>query len=448
MILETARNSNAKNASRMKIIAEAMAGLGRPSKMGFTGEGHLSNHVCMKVLRMPFAVVLALVLFASTALAADAAKPADPNPAAKKVCETISLVTGVAISPLMGVGGVGAYQWCTAKTPEQKAALPWFANPLFWVPALLLVTACFVKDSGGIVLPPGLKKPFDAMETVEHKVSGLVATGAFVPVVASVFKVVNDAGATGPSSELHLSALGLASISIPAMLGNAIMIPVAMAAFFVVFLASNAINILILISPFGQVDAALKVMRTAIIGTVAGTAAYGSWSGHPWIGAVWALIIVLFSYLIAGWSFRLSHFGLIFVWDFFTGRKYRFQPDTRENKLFLARKINKVPARTYGKLSRNDKGQLVLTHRPWLILPPRTLILPEGKYETGRGVFYSEIIHVDNDVANTLILLPPRYLGHEEAVTKIYNFADTRDVGLRAAWAWFTSLFSGRPTPA
>jgi hypothetical protein len=44
---------------------------------------------------------------------------------------------------------------------------------------------------------------------------------------------------------------------------NALMVPIAMAAFFIVFLASNAINILILLSPFTTVDAALKGFRTA-----------------------------------------------------------------------------------------------------------------------------------------------------------------------------------------
>ncbi|HEV2695012.1 MAG TPA: hypothetical protein VG347_19110 [Verrucomicrobiae bacterium] len=397
----------------------------------------------MKALRLSVALLLALVLFSSTALAADAPKAADPNPAAKKVCEAISTITGVAISPLMGVSGIGAYKYFQAKTDEERAKLPWFANPWFWVPAMILVGACFLKDTAGIALPPGLKKPFDIMETAEHKVSGLVATGAFVPLVASVFKVVNDTGGTQPSAWHHLGSMGFASVSIPALLGNAIMVPVAMIAFFMVFLASNAINIIILLSPFSQVDAVLKAMRTALIATVLGTSFC-----NPWVGAAWALIIILFSWLIAGWSFRLSHFGLIFIWDYFTGRKYRFKPDTKENKLFLARKISKVPSRTYGKLARNEKGQLVLSYRPWLVLPQRTLILPDGKYETGRGVFYSEILHVDNDSANALILLPPRYLGHEEEVTKVYNFADTRDVGLRAAWKWFTGLFTGKPIAA
>jgi hypothetical protein len=356
------------------------------------------------------------------------AKPADPNPQAQKFCQTISLITGVAISPLMGVGAVGAYDWFQAKTPMQKAKLPWFANPLFWVPALLLVGACFVKDSAGIVVPPGLKKPFDAVETLEHKISGLVATAAFVPIAASIFQAPDQPGAS-------LAALGFATIDLH-WLYNALMVPFAMAAFFIVFLASNAIQILILISPFGPVDAALKSFRTAIIGTVAVSS-----FANPWIGAVWALVIILLSYLIAGWSFRLSHFGLVFIWDFFTGRKGRFLPDPRENKMFLARKINRVPARTYGKLSRNDKNELVLHYRPWLILPQRTLVLPPGNYETGRGVFYSELLRIEGDSARTMMLLPPRYLGHEGELAKVYNLAGTRDVGLRAAWAWFKGLF-------
>ena len=125
------------------------------------------------------------------------------NNPGEQIAQTISLITGVAISPLMGVSAVGAWQWWQAKTPEQKAKLPWFANPWFWIPALLLVAACAVKDSAGIVLPPLVKKPFDVAETIEHKISGLVATGAFVPIAASIFQASgNDHGAA-------LSSLGI-----------------------------------------------------------------------------------------------------------------------------------------------------------------------------------------------------------------------------------------------
>ncbi len=364
-----------------------------------------------------------------------AAAPAkSPPPPGVEIAQTLSTITGVAISPLLGVSAVGCYQYCRAKTDVEKARLPWFANPLFWVPAFLLVAACFLKDTVGVTLPTVAKKPFDALETCEHKISGLVATGAFVPIMVNIIHVANSPG--GPPGA-SLSSLGFAAMDFH-WLYDVLVTPVAMAAFFIVFLASNAINILILLSPFTTVDSALKAFRTAILASVAGSAFV-----NPWIGAAWALIVLLISYLIAGWSFRLSHFGLVFIWEFFTGARHRFKPDASANKMFLGRKAEKVPTRTFGRLLRNETGGLVFHYRPWLVLPPRTLVLPAGNYETGRGVFYSEVLRVEGDSAKTVFLLPPKYRGHEEEMARIYNFAGTRDVGIRAAWAWFKSLFGG-----
>jgi hypothetical protein len=365
-----------------------------------------------------------------------------PPPPGVGIAQTLSTITGVAISPLLGVSAVGCYQWCKAQTDEERARLPWFASPLFWVPAFLLVAACFIKDTAGTALPAPAKKPFDALETMEHKISGLVATGAFVPIMVAM---IHEANSTGGQPTLSLSSLGFAAVGFPNWLYDIMVVPVAMALFFIVFLASNAINILILLSPFPVIDAALKTFRATILASVVGTAMIGSWTGHPWIGALWSLVVILVSYLIAGWSLRLSHFGLVFIWEYFTGGKYRFKPDPKENTMFLGRKIEKVPTRTFGKLSRNDKGELVFNYRPWLVLPQRTLVLPPGNYEAGRGFFYSEIMRVDGKSARTVFLLPPRYCGHEEEIAQIYNLAGTRDVGVRAAWAWFKSLFRRQP---
>lgn len=356
------------------------------------------------------------------------------RPPGQHFAESLSTLTGVAISPLLGASAYGAVKYF--RTPEDKRAnLPWFAQRWFWVPALLLVGLCFLKDTAGTALPTALKKPLDIAETVENKVSGLVATGAFVPFVVMM---MNDTGPSGAG----LSSMGFATVDL-SWLYNILMVPVAMIAFFIVFLASNAINILILLSPFTTVDAALKSFRLAILGTVAGSA----WV-NPWVGAAWAVIIILISWFIAGWSFRLSWFGTVFVWDFFTFRRKRFTPDSKANKLFLGRKINKVPTRTYGKLTRNEAGKLVLSYRPWLVLPQRALELPEGNYAPGRGLFYSEILRIEEEDAKTVILLPPRYRGHEEQLEKTYGFSATRDVGIRAAWKWFKELFTGKAQPA
>ena len=75
----------------------------------------------------------------------------DRSPAAP-FATAISTITGIAISPLLGTGLYGAYQWWHAKT-DQRASLPWYAQVQFWLPALLVVAVCAAKDAFGAVLP-------------------------------------------------------------------------------------------------------------------------------------------------------------------------------------------------------------------------------------------------------------------------------------------------------
>lgn len=379
-------------------------------------------------------LVAVLFFLAGFSLRAESAPAATSYKAPGTVmAQQISLLTGIAISPLFGSSAYGCYLWLQA--PDgQKTNLPWFAEPWFWVPGLLIVAVCFIKDTAGNALPTAIKKPFDVIEAFEHKISGLVATGAIVPFVMMVTK---DSGAP----QALLSSMGFAAADF-SWLYNILIIPISMVAFFFVFLASNAINILIILSPFTTVDAALKGFRLALLGTVAGTSL-----ANPWIGAAWALFIILVSYLIAGWSFRLSHFGLVYVWDFFTFRSKRFQPKPALNRMFLGRRIYKVPARTYGTVGRDDQGNLVMKYRPWLFLTPRVLVLPEGEYAVGKGLVNSEIMKIEAEKTRTIFLLPPRFRGHEEELVKVYGLTDVRPIGLSAAVKWLKEFFTGKEQP-
>jgi len=388
------------------------------------------------------AVMIALTIGCWCPAAARADAPGESAPPAKaatpgvELAHAVSEITGVAISPLLGVSAVGAWTYFHAQTPQQQAGLPWFAHPWFWIPAFGLVAICFLKDTLGIAAPRLLKKPLDVVDTIEHKISGLIAVGAFVPLVAAVFQPADGHAAIGGSAGF-LAAIDLS------WFGNSVAVPVAMIAFFIVFLASNAINILLLLSPFAVLDAALKGFRLLVLLTVTVTA-----FANPWLGAVWALIIIGLAYFIAGWSFRLSHFGLVFVWDFVTLRRRRFQPNQTANRMFLARKINNVPARTYAELRRGEKSTLVLKYRPWLVLRERSLVLPEGSYAIGRGLFYSQIMRVESQGLHAAMLLPPRYRGHEQQLASIYGLAGVREAGLRATFRWLEELLGFRPQPA
>jgi hypothetical protein len=102
--------------------------------------------------------------------------------------------------------------------------------------------------------------------------------------------------------------------------------------------------------------------------------------------------------------------------------------------------LDRVPARTYGRLSRDAQGNLVLKYRPWLVLAERSLTLPAGKYAAGKGVFFSEILQLHGDITRIALLLPPRYRGHEYELVAIYGLEAVRDTGLLAAWQWCKSM--------
>src|SRR5206468_2866709 len=98
--------------------------------------------------------------------------------------EGISQITGVAISPLLGVSSVGA--WRYYRTPEAKRhLLPWFCHPYVFGFGFAILGLCFLKDFFGTAAPPLIKKPFDMAELFENKLSALVASAAFVPFIAS-----------------------------------------------------------------------------------------------------------------------------------------------------------------------------------------------------------------------------------------------------------------------
>jgi len=381
------------------------------------------------------AVLLSLAIIASPVFAGDQPSqppvPKSPPPPGVELAQTISMVTGVAISPLLGVSAVGA--WNYFKTPAaRRAALPWFAQPWFFVPALILVMAVFAKDSLGPVIPTALKKPFDLAELIENKLSALVAAGAFLPFIVSVFPnaAVTDSTAGGP--------LVWAAVE-PAQLGNLLLTPFAVAAFAIVWLASHAINILILISPFGTVDAALKGFRLFILSTVAVTS-----FANPYVGAAWALVIILICYLLAGWSFRMLVFGTVFSWDLLTAGRRRFVPGVSALCAFTSRKMQKVPVRTYGHLSRDEHGQLVFTYRPWLVFGAKTVVLPTSNLAVGRGFLNPSLMAVHHDSARALFSFPPRCRTHEESLAQLCGCSEVRDVGLRGLWRWLRELFGFR----
>jgi hypothetical protein len=264
--------------------------------------------------------------------------------------------------------------------------------------------------------------------------------------VALGSKLIVHSSALEPAPVLAggLGLLPVASFDMSWLL-TVLMVPLSVAVFAVVWVVGHAINVLILLSPWGAVDTALKGFRTAVLSLVAGTAFI-----DPVVGATISVVIILLAWLMAGWAFRLMIFGSIFSWDFFTVRRRRFTLLADGNKLFTGREIAGTPLRTYGRLHQDADGKLLFKFQPWLVLPERTIEVPREGLVVGKGIFYSEVLGFDReaDKNTTLLLLPPRYLGHEEMFARTYRISGTCDVGLRRAWSWLREALGFGPKKA
>lgn len=348
----------------------------------------------------------------------------------------VTTVTGMAISPLLGTGAYGAYQWAAAKKAGRPTEdLPWFAQVTFWLPALGLVGLVAAKDSLGAVVPPGFKKPLDVLETIENKASGLVAAGAVVPfTMVALSDMLSAPAPTAPGPvTTGLAMMHFGAIDFSWLL-NLLTVPFGIAVFAVVWMASHAINVLILLSPWGAIDAALKGMRTGLLGLLTLTATI-----NPWISAVLSIVVIIIAYLVAGWAFRLTVLGTLFSWDCFTLRRRRFTVAPNDNKAFAGGNLPEVPPRTYGRLRKTETG-LSFAYKPWLVLPEKTVTVPAAGLVVGQGLFFSTLLNAENQ---TRFLLPPRYRGHEEALSAIYALGGVRPAGLRKAWSAMRELFGG-----
>lgn len=233
---------------------------------------------------------LALLLLGATlALATGDARGSESRhfSAGEEVARTLTLVTGVPISPLLGVSGLGAWRWW--RTPEGlRPALPWYARPWFWGSGLAIALLFALNTTVG-ALVPGLKKPMDFVEEHENRFSTLIAAPVVLIEVRRALDAAGmlpDAVAARPLAEAGAAAL--ADGTLARLLAGAGYLAVYGTIFVAVFLAFHAVQVLIALSPSVTLDLLLRGFRFSMLVAAAVTAAV-----DPWLGAVWAAVLAL-----------------------------------------------------------------------------------------------------------------------------------------------------------
>ncbi len=384
-----------------------------------------------------FARLLA-ALFLLTASPLRAEEPAEtkhlPGVA---LAQGITEITGVAISPLLGVSSVGAWRYFKAPA-EVRAELPWFCQPWAWGTGFVVLSLCFLKDSVGAAAPGLLKKPFDMAELFEDKASALVASAAFVPLVAGEM-----AEALKTESAAPAAAIGLAAAAPVDFLW--LLVPLSVFAFLSVWLCSHAINVLIVLSPFSTVDTVLKLLRSSLLAMVA-----ISWFVAPWLAAVFCLLILAVAVWLAPAALRLAIFGARFAADILLPRRGRRRATPERPHVFTLGRFDGLPARTGGRLALAGNGRAVFLYRPWCVLPEKSVAVPDGFLHVSKGLLSPGLTHrpAGETRGIEIFVFLPRYRGHEENVVRELRLAGTRDHafsrGLTTVRGWLRGMLRRR----
>lgn len=310
--------------------------------------------------------------------------------------------TGVAISPVIGL----SYLALTRDSSVEKF------QPYLWI-VIVLMVAVILKDTGGPFVPGLLKKPLDALEFLQNQGLAVFCLSLLVPELhAKLFAVVDHhfpaaEWAGGGQPPFFLAATALENFV------HILTLPLSMAIFAAVWLLSNTINALILLSPFSLVDTALKSIKAAALAALAALTAL-----HPYLGAAFSCLLILLAFYLSGWALRLYRYAWILVTDLLLQRHCDFDPPNTHVQAFLNQTHSGVPSRTYGKLSAARNGQgFSFTYHLWLIGPRRTVNvdLTKNVQALNRGLIHPSIQSTDEKgKCRSFWVFPPRYRGHED----------------------------------
>ena len=299
-----------------------------------------------------------------------------------------------------------------------------------------LLALCFLKDSLGTAVPGILKKPFDMVELFENKASALVASGAFVPLIAQemVTHLQTERAIAVPSG----SIMGMSVAMVDA---SWVMIPAAVVAFLLVFVCSHAINVMIILSPFSTLDALLKLVRTGVLVAVGVIYLIA-----PWLAAVVCVGIIVVAAWLAPAAMRLAIFGARYAGDILFPGQGRARATPAQPHAFTMGRVAGLPPRTGGRLELRDDGSAVFRYRRWCMLDECVIPLPEGSRHVEKGLFSPSLVYRagESDEAKMLVFLP-RYRGHEEKLAAHLKLQGVREHslvrGFAAVKSWIRGMF-------
>ena len=405
----------------------------------------------MRLLAILLLVVLAgpvRVACAQTTAPAHPAGMGDALRQGERLARELTLTTGVAISPLLGVVLLGAGRYLTAAEAD-RPALPWHASPRFWGSAAVLLGLLFLKDSSKVALPKLLVAPLDALETLlEKNLSGLLA----LPVLASAFSngdfaALQALGTQAKELLLPVAWAGETPAAAASGLPGAILGGGAtLAIYAVIWVCSQAGNVLILLSPSSLLDSLLIAAKTTIAVLLLGLA--GTLPGQ-----LLALVLVLLALRLFPRALRLVVFGTLVSQDLvrhrLLGRPVPSPAADRPVRCFTSCRLGGLPLLTCGRLGVQD-GALAFSWRPLMVGRERTVqtTIDPATCTLGRGFLSPVVCWRDTRAAARVQLfrLLPATAAHLDLVAAQLGVRGQEETSVRSrlaeGWRWCRSLFA------
>ena len=365
-----------------------------------------------------------------------------------EISRELSKTVGIAVNPLLGLMVVGGYRYINAVRNGEPVR--WYYSPAFLILLAILLVLVGLNDTIGEAHPPS-KKVLDGVALAQQYVLAALALAAIVPGLVEVLTQPTAEAVSGLfrlfGPETAWAAEDAPGGGVGGVVGVVAVVVSSIAAggiFLMVWLASAVVEALTLISPVPFTGVVLKGLRLMVLAMLAVTAIIS-----PILGLVAVLIVLYLAYRLAGWSGRMTVYGVVMIGDLLGNRTASLdESGLSPVAAFAAGKMENIPRRSFGRLACEGEF-LVFRTRPWLVLPVRRAVYPTAARElaAARGVWGPSVVEpMEGDAFRTLFDLPPRYRGHEEAVADALGLSRrVMDLRVRArmtsAWRWVRAQF-------
>jgi hypothetical protein len=204
-----------------------------------------------------------------------------------------------------------------------------------------------------------------------------------------------------------------------------------------VWVVFNSIEVAIILRPFPLVDTLLKSFRTALIALITAASAI-----HPVLGFLIVLPIYLVCLAVLPFAVRLATLGWVFSFDTLKRWFGSGMPAGRV-MAFASWSLPGVTLLRYGEVQRQADGGCVFTFRRMGCLWRKSVPLPLDAY-VGIGTLSPVLLVDDGGSAKQLLLFPPRYDRHEQALAERLGIGRVENVSLKANLRWIVGRLRER----